>query len=130
VAEERVQYLATHDELTGLPNRAVFGELLDTPSSPAQRHDRRCAVLFIDLDRFKIVNDSLGMRRRPAAQGNVRRSALQCASPTCSRGSARRVVVLPRGLGDGDDVADVAKKVLSSVLVRRVMGTNAGSRRA
>ena len=59
-AEERVRYLATHDELTGLPNRALFGELLGHAIEKARRHERQCAVVFLDLDRFKIVNDSLG----------------------------------------------------------------------
>ena len=59
-AEARVKYLATHDELTGLPNRTLFAELLEHAIETAQRHERRCAMLFIDLDRFKIVNDSLG----------------------------------------------------------------------
>jgi diguanylate cyclase (GGDEF)-like protein/PAS domain S-box-containing protein len=60
VAEARIQYLATHDELTGLPNRALFTELLARAIDTAQRNDAHCALMFIDLDRFKIVNDSLG----------------------------------------------------------------------
>jgi diguanylate cyclase (GGDEF)-like protein/PAS domain S-box-containing protein len=59
-AEDRVQYLATHDELTGLPNRTLFSEMLQQAIDAAKHRDRPCAVLFIDLDRFKIVNDSLG----------------------------------------------------------------------
>jgi diguanylate cyclase (GGDEF)-like protein/PAS domain S-box-containing protein len=60
LAEERIQYLATHDGLTGLPNRVMFSELLASAIRSAQRYNRSFAVLFIDLDRFKYINDTLG----------------------------------------------------------------------
>ena len=59
-AEEKIQYLATHDVLTGLPNRLMFSQLLNHAIQSAQRYQRQFAVLFIDLDRFKIINDTLG----------------------------------------------------------------------
>jgi diguanylate cyclase (GGDEF)-like protein len=60
-AEERIHYLATHDALTGIPNRAMFNTLLrDAHKRANEAKDRQFAVLFIDLDRFKIINDSLG----------------------------------------------------------------------
>ena len=59
-AEEQIQYLATHDALTGLPNRLMFSQLLNHAIQSAQRYKRQFAVLFIDLDRFKIINDTLG----------------------------------------------------------------------
>ena len=59
-AQSRVQYLATHDEMTGLANRTLFQELLSNAIATGNRYGRRFAVLFIDLDRFKIINDSLG----------------------------------------------------------------------
>lgn|GEM_PF-1842254 len=58
--EERIRYMATHDGLTGLPNRMLFSELLNSEIRSAQRHDRCFAVLFIDLDHFKQINDTLG----------------------------------------------------------------------
>lgn len=59
-AEMRMQYLATHDEMTGLPNRATFHELLKRAINAANRYGHKGAVLFIDLDGFKYINDSLG----------------------------------------------------------------------
>jgi diguanylate cyclase (GGDEF)-like protein/PAS domain S-box-containing protein len=61
-AEERLQYLATRDALTGLPNRLLLHERLAQAIAQAKRFGRRVGVLFIDLDRFKNVNDTLGHR--------------------------------------------------------------------
>lgn len=61
-AEERLQYLATRDALTGLPNRLLLHERLTQAIAQAKRSGRRVGVLFIDLDRFKNVNDTLGHR--------------------------------------------------------------------
>jgi diguanylate cyclase (GGDEF)-like protein/PAS domain S-box-containing protein len=58
--EARIEHLAYHDSLTGLPNRAMLMDRLAQALSQAQRLDQQVAVLFIDLDRFKLVNDSLG----------------------------------------------------------------------
>jgi diguanylate cyclase (GGDEF)-like protein/PAS domain S-box-containing protein len=58
--EARIEHLAYHDSLTGLPNRTLLMDRLAQSLSQAQRLDQQVAVLFIDLDRFKLVNDSLG----------------------------------------------------------------------
>ncbi len=59
-AEEQVAFMAHHDELTSLPNRAMFEELLELALARARRNDLAVSVLFMDLDNFKLVNDSLG----------------------------------------------------------------------
>jgi diguanylate cyclase (GGDEF)-like protein/PAS domain S-box-containing protein len=59
-AEEQVAFLAYHDKLTGLPNRLMFEQVLDLSLARARRNDLALAVLYMDLDNFKLVNDSLG----------------------------------------------------------------------
>jgi diguanylate cyclase (GGDEF)-like protein/PAS domain S-box-containing protein len=59
-AQERLAHLAHHDPLTGLPNRLLFNASLQQALERARRHRQRLALLFLDLDRFKLVNDSLG----------------------------------------------------------------------
>ena len=59
-AEEELSYLAYHDKLTGLPNRQLFAELLDLAVARAKRHEQSVAVMYVDLDAFKVVNDTLG----------------------------------------------------------------------
>jgi diguanylate cyclase (GGDEF)-like protein/PAS domain S-box-containing protein len=61
-AEERLHHLAYYDELTGLPNRTLFAKLVDQALMVAQRNVATGCVLFIDLNRFKLINDTLGRR--------------------------------------------------------------------
>jgi diguanylate cyclase (GGDEF)-like protein/PAS domain S-box-containing protein len=61
-AEDRIAFLAQHDPLTGLPNRHLLDDRLSHALASAQRHGDRVALLFLDLDRFKVINDSLGHR--------------------------------------------------------------------
>jgi diguanylate cyclase (GGDEF)-like protein/PAS domain S-box-containing protein len=59
-AEQKIRYLATHDGMTGLVNREMFNQLINLAIEPARRYGRRLAVLFLDLDGFKEINDSFG----------------------------------------------------------------------
>src|SRR5262249_45890135 len=59
-SEEKARHRALHDPLTGLPNRALFEDHLERALARQQRRDTSVAVLFMDLDRFKLVNDSFG----------------------------------------------------------------------
>jgi hypothetical protein len=89
-AEERLQHMATRDALTGLPNRVLLNERLAQAIAHAKRTGRRVGVLFIDLDRFKNVNDTLGHRIGDELLKSVSAGArrLRCATPTCWHGSA------------------------------------------
>ena len=59
-SDERIRFVAYHDDLTGLPNRTMFGEYLNHVLADARRHNKQFALLFIDIDDFKRVNDTLG----------------------------------------------------------------------
>ena len=60
IQEKRARHLALHDAVTGLPNRLLFNDRVKTALAQATRHEWRLAVMFIDLDKFKSINDSLG----------------------------------------------------------------------
>ncbi len=118
VAEERVQYLATHDEMTGLPNRALFAELLEHGLETAHRRGDECALLFIDLDRFKVVNDSLGHEAGDLLLREMAARLRRCirASDVLARLGGDEFVVLLEEFDDSTAVIDVARKILSAAL--------------
>ncbi|MCP5143420.1 MAG: EAL domain-containing protein [Gammaproteobacteria bacterium] len=111
---ERIHYLATHDGLTGLPNRAMFNQILGQTIETAKRYDRRFAVLFIDLDRFKLINDSLGHDAGDALLQEMARrfrEVLRGGDVIARLGGDEFVVILPE-TGDRDSANTVARKLL------------------
>lgn len=85
ISQDKLLYDATHDPLTGLPNRQRFRQLLTHALLQAQQHNTQCAVLFIDLDHFKLVNDSMGHHAGDQLIIHVAqriRSSLQRLEPT------------------------------------------------
>jgi len=114
--EERINYLATHDGLTDLPNRVMFSELLKVSIETSRRHDRQFALLFIDLDRFKIINDTLGHAEGDALlvkmSERFRDSAR--ASDVVARLGGDEFVFILQEIADHQQVADIARKVLSA----------------
>ncbi len=114
-ADERIEYLASHDSLTGLPNREMFNELLRHAIEAAFRHQRQFAVLFIDLDRFKVINDSLGHDVGDILlieiAGRLRQSLR--ASDVVARLGGDEFVVILEEAAERDDVERIARDVLS-----------------
>ncbi|HET7131118.1 MAG TPA: diguanylate cyclase, partial [Gammaproteobacteria bacterium] len=117
-AEERVQYLATHDGLTSLPNRAMFGQLLNLAIETAKRYDRKFAVLFIDLDRFKVINDTLGHEAGDVLLREMAARLREClrASDVVARLGGDEFVVLLQEVNDSGQVSVVARNILSAVM--------------
>jgi diguanylate cyclase (GGDEF)-like protein/PAS domain S-box-containing protein len=117
-AEERIQYLATHDSLTGLPNRVMFGELLNHVLALSRRNQRKFAVLFIDLDRFKFINDSLGHEAGDALLREVARRLKDSlrASDIVARLGGDEFVMLLQDLGSSEQAGGIARKLLSAVI--------------
>jgi len=114
-AEERINYLATHDSLTDLPNRAMFNQLLNLSIKTAQRHQQQCAILFVDLDRFKIINDSLGHAAGDTLlveMANRLRSSLRASDVVARLGGDEFMIVLNE-IANGQQVATVAGNLLS-----------------
>lgn len=118
LAEERVQYLATHDGLTGLPNRVLFAQLLALAIEGARRHGSSIAVLFIDLDRFKIINDSLGHDAGDSLLREMASRFRQClrASDVVARLGGDEFVVLLQDVSEQAQVAVVARHLLSEAM--------------
>ncbi len=117
-AEERIQYLATHDTLTGLPNRLMFSQLLDHAIQAAQRYKRKLAVFFIDLDRFKIINDSLGHEAGDQLLQEIARRLKQSlrAVDVVARLGGDEFVILIEEFSDVSQIETVARNVLSTVI--------------
>jgi diguanylate cyclase (GGDEF)-like protein len=114
---KQVEYLAYHDGLTGLPNRSLFSRLLHQAIQQAGRHDRTLALLFLDLDRFKHINDTLGHEAGDQLLKEVARRLRSCLreSDTVARLGGDEFVVLLPELTDGSYAAVVAQKALSSI---------------
>jgi diguanylate cyclase (GGDEF)-like protein/PAS domain S-box-containing protein len=116
-AEERIQYMAHHDELTGLPNRTLFQDRLGQALAHAHRNREQVAVLFVDLDRFKDVNDSLGHQagdRLLRLAGRRLAACLREGDSVARLGGDEFVICLP-ALATGDDAMLVAEKVQESL---------------
>jgi diguanylate cyclase (GGDEF)-like protein len=112
-----LEKIALHDPLTGLPNRRLFGELTQAAVAAAQRDHGKLALLFIDIDRFKSVNDSLGHAagdRLLITIAERLRGAVRASDVVC-RHSGDEFTVLLRNAEQWDEVAATADRLLKEV---------------
>jgi len=110
-----IQKMATHDSLTALPNRALFNEALTHAIAQAARHGRQAAIFFLDMDRFKNINDTLGhgVGDRVLQEAARRLSGSLRASDLVARLGGDEFVVLVEEFGDGPDLSEIAANILA-----------------
>jgi diguanylate cyclase (GGDEF)-like protein/PAS domain S-box-containing protein len=115
--ETWLQYIARHDQLTALPNRELFHDRLRTALAKARRDRQRLAVLYIDLDRFKPVNDSHGHDVGDLLLCEVAARISHCVreSDTVGRVGGDEFVVLLNGTGLPEDATAVAGKIRAAL---------------
>lgn len=117
-AEDRVRFMAHHDVLTGLPNRALLVDRLDQAILQANEAGRSVAIVFLDLDNFKWVNDTLGHQAGDNLLTIVSSRVTVClrATDTVARlGGDEFVILLPDPPADIEQIVDVVERVRKAV---------------
>ena len=123
VAEERVQFLAYYDALTGLPNRTLLRDRLSKALASARRRKDKVALLFLDLDRFKIINDSLGHSVGDLFLQNVAERLKTWAreQDTVARAGGDEFVIVLTAVKDASDAAVAARRLMDTITAEFVV---------
>jgi diguanylate cyclase (GGDEF)-like protein len=116
-ASQILEYMATHDPLTGLPNRALFQDRLEQAIKRATRKNTHIAVLLIDLDHFKRINDTLGHLKGDQVLKDASRRLLACLreSDTVARMGGDEFTVILEDISDPKEIKNVAQKLMDAV---------------
>jgi len=116
-SDERIRYLAEYDTLTNLPNRTLFLDRLRQTIVAAQREREIFAILFLDIDLFKSINDSLGHPVGDRLLQEMARRLVECvrASDTVSRQGGDEFIIILRQIREAADPAQIARKILAAM---------------
>jgi len=116
-AEAQVEFLAYHDALTRLPNRILFEDRLENALAGARRTGEKLAVLFLDLDRFKNVNDSLGHGAGDAMLREIASRFRECAreEDTVARVGGDEFLILLRSVASREDAEAAASRIMDAI---------------
>jgi diguanylate cyclase (GGDEF)-like protein/PAS domain S-box-containing protein len=126
--QDHIQHLAYHDSLTDLPNRAMFNRHLSHAIAQARRHRKKLAVLFIDLDRFKIINDTLGhdagdrllqemaLRLSSSLRNTDLVARMDSSNDLVARLGGDEFVVLIEDASDPSHISHIAHKILTNMV--------------
>jgi len=112
-----VRRMATHDHLSGLPNRVLFNEELQRALARVERHRRPAGLFVLDLDRFKVINDTLGHQFGDRVLQEVAKRLLACVrdSDILARLGGDEFVVLLEEFGEEANLTEIARKLLAAV---------------
>gem|GEM_PF-5727455 len=117
LAEERIKYMATHDILTDLPNAKLAMDRLSMAISLARRQKKMTAVMFIDLDGFKKINDTMGHDTGDCVLKQVAQRMVSCVreTDTIARYGGDEFLVIATGLKSADGAAEIATKLITVI---------------
>ncbi len=116
-AESKIEYLAHHDPLTRLPNRSLLADRFQQAVAQAMRNKSLVALMFLDLDRFKHINDTLGHTMGDRLLQDIAARLLQCLrkiDTICRQGGDEFIIILT-GLREYEAVAQIAQKILQQL---------------
>jgi diguanylate cyclase (GGDEF)-like protein/PAS domain S-box-containing protein len=116
-SEAQLAHIAHHDTLTGLPNRLLFSATLEQAFEHANRHKHKVAVLFLDLDRFKVINDTMGHTNGDKLLQAVANRLTDCvrAEDTVARLGGDEFTVILYEITQAQDAANIAEKIIDVV---------------
>lgn len=122
--EEKIRHIAFHDPLTNLPNRLLFNDRLTLAIARAHRTKEKLAVMFLDLDRFKIINDTLGHTFGDQLLSDISEILRKCVreGDTVARLGGDEFSLLITGITRVEDVHNIARKILNIFKQRWVIG--------
>lgn len=122
---DRIQHLAHYDALTHLPNRALLNDHIELAIAGAKRNQTSFAIVFIDLDRFKVINDTMGHHVGDTLLQAVAERLQKCVreSDTVARLGGDEFVILLNNINEREDAALVAQKVIGLIAKPFMLGT-------